>query len=82
MTLQTQDDGASLRGRLISGLPASALDTLRPGNQTNRADAYHVADRTRLSGDASWSAEKQELSVAVKTDALGAVGDRTPTSAP
>ncbi len=46
VTLQTPDDGASLRGRLISGLPASALDTLRPGNQTRRADAYHVADRT------------------------------------
>ena len=28
----------SLRGRLIQGLPASALDTLRPGNQTRRAD--------------------------------------------
>ena len=45
VTLQTPDDGASLRGRLISGLPASALDTLRPGNQTRRADAYRLRRR-------------------------------------
>ena len=81
VTLQTQDDGASLRGRLISGLPDSALDTLRPGNQTNRAGAYHVADRTLFPARQLVSG-KEELSVAVKTDALGAIGDRQPTSAP
>ena len=46
VTLQTPEDGAALRGRLLSALPASAMDTLRPGNQTRRADAYHIADRT------------------------------------
>ncbi|HSY40225.1 MAG TPA: SpoIVB peptidase S55 domain-containing protein [Polyangia bacterium] len=87
VTLQTQDDGASLRGRLISGLPDSALDTLRPGNQTNRAGAYHIADRTLFPARQLVSG-REELSVAVKTDALGAVGaigasaDRQPTSAP
>ena len=84
VTLQTQDDGASLRGRLISGLPDSALDTLRPGNQTNRAGAYHIADRTLFPARQLVSG-KEELSVAVKTDALGAIGasvDRQPTSAP
>ena len=84
VTLQTQDDGASLRGRLISGLPDSALDTLRPGNQTNRAGAYHVADRTLFPARQLVSG-KEELSVAVKTDALGAIGaigDRPPASAP
>ena len=86
VTLQTQDDGASLRGRLISGLPDSALDTLRPGNQTNRAGAYHVADRTLFPARQLVSG-REELSVAVKTDALGAagaigaIGDRPPTSA-
>jgi hypothetical protein len=83
VTLQTPDDGASLRGRLISGLPDSALDTLRPGNQTNRAGAYHVADRTLFPARQLVSG-REELSVAVKTDALGAAGataDRTPTSA-
>jgi hypothetical protein len=80
VTLQTPDDGASLRGRLISGLPDSALDTLRPGNQTNRAGAYHIADRTLFPARQLVSG-KEELSVVVKTDALGAVGasgDRPP----
>ena len=81
VTLQTPDDGASLRGRLISGLPDSALDTLRPGNQTNRAGAYHIADRTLFPARQLVSG-KEELSVVVKTDALGAIGDRTPTSGP
>jgi hypothetical protein len=78
VTLQTPDDGASLRGRLISGLPDSALDTLRPGNQTNRAGAYHVADRTLFPARQLVSG-REELSVAVKTDALG---DRASISAP
>jgi hypothetical protein len=86
VTLQTPDNGASLRGRLISGLPDSALDTLRPGNQTNRAGTYHVADRTLFPARQLVSG-REELSVAVKTDALGAVGTTaasgagTPTSA-
>jgi hypothetical protein len=74
VTLQTPDDGASLRGQLISGLPDSALDTLRPGNQTRRADAYHIADRTVFPMRQLVSG-KQELSVQVKEDALG-TGER------
>ncbi len=70
VTLQTPDDGASLRGRLISGLPASALDTLRPGNQTRRADAYHIADRTIFPARQLVSG-KEELTIAIKGDALG-----------
>jgi hypothetical protein len=71
VTLQTPDDGASLRGRLISGMPASALDTLRTGNQTARAGAYHIADRTVFPARQLVSG-KEELTVAVKSDALGA----------
>jgi hypothetical protein len=70
VTLQTPDDGASLRGRLISGLPASAMDTLRPGNQTRRADAYHIADRTIFPARQLVSG-KQELTVPIKGDVLG-----------
>ncbi|HEX3903575.1 MAG TPA: SpoIVB peptidase S55 domain-containing protein [Polyangia bacterium] len=70
VTLQTPDDGASLRGRLIPGMPDSALDTLRPGNQTNRAGAYHVADRTVFPARQLVSG-REELTVAVKSDALG-----------
>jgi len=70
VTLQTPDDGASLRGRLISGLPASALDTLRPGNQSRRAGAYHIADRTVFPVRQLVSG-RQELSVQIKDEALG-----------
>jgi hypothetical protein len=70
VTLQTPDDGASLRGQLIPGLPASALDTLRPGNQTRRADAYHIADRTVFPVRQLVSG-RQELSLQIKDDALG-----------
>jgi hypothetical protein len=71
VTLQTPDDGASLRGRLIQGLPDSALDTLRPANQTRRADAYHIADRTVFPARQLVSG-RQDLSVLVKDDPLGA----------
>lgn len=71
VTLQTPDDGASLRGRLIQGLPASALDTLRPAHQTRRADAYHVADRTVYPARQLVSGH-QELTLQVKDDVLGA----------
>jgi len=70
VTLQTPDDGASLRGRLMQGLPASALDTLRPANQTRRADAYHIADRTVYPARQLVSG-KQELTLQVKDDVLG-----------
>jgi len=70
VSIQTPDDGASLRGRLLSGLPPSALDTLRPGNQTRRADNYRVADRTVFPSKRLVSG-RQELSVYVRDDALG-----------
>ncbi len=81
VTLQTPDDGASLRGRLISGMPASALDTLRTGNQTARAGAYHIADRTVFPARQLVSG-KEELTVAVKSDALGDRGDHASISGP
>lgn len=70
VSVQTLDDGAALRGRLLSGLPASALDTLRPGNQTRRADAYRVADRTIFPSKRLVTG-RQELSVLVREDNLG-----------
>jgi len=76
VTLQTPDDGASLRGHLISGMPDSALDTLRTGNQTTRAGAYHIADRTVFPARQLVSG-KEDLTVAVKSDALGDRADRT-----
>ena len=70
VTVQTAGDGASLRGQLIQGLPASALDTLRPANQTKRADAYRIAERTVHTARQLVSG-RQELSVVVKDDTLG-----------
>jgi hypothetical protein len=70
VSVQTPDDGAALRGRLLSGLPASALDTLRPGNQTRRADAYRVADRTIFPSKRLVTG-KQDLTVFVREDNLG-----------
>ncbi len=81
VTLQTPDDGASLRGRLISGMPSSALDTLRTGNQTARAGAYHIADRTVFPARQLVSG-REELTVVVKSDALGDRGDHAPVSGP
>jgi hypothetical protein len=46
VSLTTRDDGASLHGRLIRNLPASALDALKTTNQTRRADPFHVIKRT------------------------------------
>src|SRR6185369_698846 len=71
VTLQTPDDGAALRGQLIKGLPAAALDTLRPGNQTRRADNYRVADCTVFPSRGLVSG-RQELQIQVKDDPLGA----------
>jgi hypothetical protein len=69
-TLHTTDAGASLRGRLIQGLPASAMDTLRPSKQTKRADSYTVADRAVFPAKQLVSG-KQDIQVLVKSDVLG-----------
>jgi hypothetical protein len=70
VTVQTPDEGAALHGRLIPTLPASALDTLRPANQTRRADSYRVADRTVFPSKRLVTG-RQELTVAVVDDVLG-----------
>jgi hypothetical protein len=70
VSLNTPDDGASLRGRLIPNLPESALDTLRTGNQTRRADAYRVAERT-VFPSAKPVTGRQEIQMLVREDVLG-----------
>jgi hypothetical protein len=72
VSLTTRDDGATLRGRLIRNLPASALDTLKPANQTRRADSFHVIKRSAFPGSRPITG-KQEITVQV-SDAL-VVGD-------
>jgi hypothetical protein len=70
VTLNTPEDGASLRGRLIPSLPEAALDTLRPANQTRRADAYRIAERTVVPSARPVSG-RQELTLYVREDTLG-----------
>jgi hypothetical protein len=70
VSVQTPDEGAALRGRLIANLPASAMDTLRPANQTRRAESYRIVDRTVFPTKRLVSG-RQELTVAVVDDVLG-----------
>jgi hypothetical protein len=70
VSLSLPEDGASLRGHLIPGLPPSALDTLRTGTQTRRADAYRLADRT-VKPSSKLVSGRQELVLQVREDALG-----------
>jgi hypothetical protein len=70
VSVQTADDGAAIRGRLLPDLPSVAFDTLRPGNQTRRADTFRVATRTVFpAGRLIFG--KQEMSVVVRDDVLG-----------
>ncbi|HEX7498884.1 MAG TPA: hypothetical protein VF524_01120, partial [Polyangia bacterium] len=64
VSLATREDGASLHGRLIRNLPASAMDTLRPANQTRRADAFRVVKRAAFPGSRPITG-RQEITVQV-----------------
>jgi len=64
VSLTTRDDGASLHGRLIRNLPASALDTLKPANQTRRADSFHIIRRAAFPGSRPVTG-RQEITVQV-----------------
>ncbi len=64
VSLTTRDDGASLGGHLIRDLPGSALDTLRPVNQSRRADSFRVVKRTAFPG-AHPVTGRQEITVQV-----------------
>ncbi|HVX97637.1 MAG TPA: SpoIVB peptidase S55 domain-containing protein [Polyangia bacterium] len=70
VTVQTPDEGAAVRGRLIPTLPAAAMDTLRPANLTRRADSYRIAERTVFPSKRLVSG-RQELTIAVVSDVLG-----------
>jgi SpoIVB peptidase S55 len=69
VSVQTPDDGAATRGRLLPDLPSAALDTLRSGGRTRRTDLYHVADRTVFPTDRIIYG-RQELTVYVESEGL------------
>ena len=65
VTVQTPDEGLMLRGNVVPELPASVLDTLRPGASSRRGEAYKIAARivVPMRGVV---AGKKELTVKVK----------------
>jgi hypothetical protein len=71
VSVQTPDESAALRGRLLTDLPASAMDTLRPGAQSRRADGYRINERTVFASK-RLVAGRSDVTVGVRDDALGA----------
>jgi hypothetical protein len=67
ISLETPDEGVTLRGSVIPDLPGSVIDTLRPGASTRRADTYKRA--SRLVVDTHGVVQgKQEITIHVKDD--------------
>jgi len=71
VSVQTLEDGAATRGRLLPDLPSAALDTLRASARTRRTEVYRVADRVVVPTDRILLG-KQELTVTVDANAAGA----------
>jgi hypothetical protein len=67
ISLETPDEGVTLRGNVIPDLPGSIIDTLRPGASTRRGDTYKRAARMVVD-TAGVVLGKQELTIHVKDD--------------
>ncbi len=68
--VQTLEDGAATRGRLLPDLPSAAMDTLRSGGRARRVDAYRVSDKTAFPMKRIVFG-RQELTITVDGDVLG-----------
>ena len=67
VTLSTGDEGVTLRGRVVPGLPGSVIATLRSGSMSKRGEIHKRV--LRFAVDAGLVVQgKQELSVAVKDE--------------
>ncbi len=67
VSLETPDEGVTLRGSVIPDLPGSVIDTLRPGASTRRADTFKRA--ARLVVDTHGVVQgKQEIAIHIKDD--------------
>jgi hypothetical protein len=67
VTLSTSDEGVTLRGKVVPGLPASVIATLRPGSASKRGEIHKRV--LRFAVDAGLVVQgKQELSVMVKDE--------------
>ncbi len=67
VSLETPDEGVTLRGAVIPDLPGSVIDTLRPGASTRRADTFKRAARFVIPTHGIVQG-KQEITVRVKDD--------------
>lgn len=67
VTLNTLEEGVTLRGRLVPALPASVIATLRPAGGSRRGEPYKRVGRQRVELDTVLSG-KQELTVLVRDE--------------
>ena len=67
VSLETPDEGVTLRGSVIPDLPGSVIDTLRPGASTRRADTFKRASRVVFPMHGVMQG-KQEITVRVRDD--------------
>jgi hypothetical protein len=67
VSLETPDEGVTLRGSVIPDLPGSVIDTLRPGASTRRADTFKRAARFVVPMPGVMQG-KQEITVRVRDD--------------
>jgi hypothetical protein len=65
VSLETPDEGVTLRGSVIPDLPGSVIDTLRPGASSRRADTFRRAARLQVPTKRVVHG-KQELTVRVR----------------
>ena len=65
VSVQSCDEGLTLRENVLPDLPASVLDTLRPGASTRRGETYKLATRVVVPMSRIITG-KRELSVKVK----------------
>jgi hypothetical protein len=67
VSLETPDEGVTLRGSVIPDLPGSIIDTLRPDASTRRADTFKRASRFVVPTHGIVQG-RQEITVRVKND--------------
>jgi hypothetical protein len=67
VSLETPDEGVTLRGNVIPDLPGSVIDALRPGASSRRADTFKRAARFVVSTHGIVQG-KQEITIRVKDE--------------
>jgi hypothetical protein len=67
ISLETPDEGVTLRGSVIPDLPGSVIDTLRPGASSRRADTFKRAARV-VTSTKGVVIGKQEITARVRDD--------------